>query len=101
MLDRIAPPLAVSPLLATALGGGLTVLGTFITAYFQNRTKKDELVSQRQETERVERREALERRLENYREFLGLEQGLRAMVASSTRVTLKAYEDWYASFDRS
>jgi hypothetical protein len=95
---------------STALVAGITGISTllagigggWVSAHQQSETARRQLDADREKAERQREEEALDRRLENYRDFLDVERQLRRLVSSnqSSPSTDSDFYEWLASFNR-
>jgi hypothetical protein len=82
------------------LSGLFGVAGGWLTGRQHRKTTEAQLDADRWKTDDQRHHEAIERRLENYREFLDVERELRVMAASSENFEQKTFEEWLARFNR-
>ncbi len=93
---------------STALVAGITgistllagVGGAYVSAHQQSEAARRQLEAEREKAERQREEQALDRRLDNYREFLDVERQLRMLVSSNQSFPSTVFYEWLASFNR-
>jgi hypothetical protein len=96
MADTTALVAAITAISTLSAGIG----GAYVTAHQQSETARRQLEAEREMAGRKREEQALDRRLENYREFLDVERQLRRLVSSNQTFPSTEFYDWLASFNR-
>jgi hypothetical protein len=96
MADSTALVAAITGISTLAAGVG----GAWVTARQQSETTRRQLEAEREKAGREREAQALDRRLENYREFLDVERQLRMLVSSTETFASTEFDEWLVSFNQ-